>query len=1495
MIMEKNERIIAITRILPGLEAFLREVLANENLSPEAEKQRLGFVKELEQLTKPPNLPPRPTNLKTQSRASVDSIDSVENDNDFASVQRKLSNIFYLRRDFDELNEHFANGFAADETNKGTTRKVPAKVGKKTKTGKGIYEPLPGTGHDAEPDLEPGVISEEEASRIHNRSLARGTQIRQSLSRGKWFAKKEKSTLQEVFACDLQLPTISGHLMEVRTNKRRWCVLKDQHLYIFKTVEEPALFQIALPGCDISTVPKSDKTKVSYSFKITQNGVAAVILGIEEEKDLSAWMNALITASVSKNSVSPPGKTFKSLPRATPAESWTEEAMPEDASQTRRHTVGSKVAKESYIEVDIATYEKPADLLGLGVSLDTTKYNPPLPPLPGEITNMLGQNGDSAHTRPLSKYSGIYEEVGEEFILKHSMESHEDLSGEGTIDENHGSTEDVNNDDTNAVTNHDDVMTNGRRGYSEVATSDSEYSSDDDELKDENGNKRLFHDRWAVHSGVLYQKRQTGWNRRYCKIVDDCLRGFRNPNDLDPVLELNLSACNVRAAEAEGKRRFIFQLNTAESESLYFNTDSQDSLERWIEVISVAATSRRDLSVAISEDELDVGVGEETNEETADERNGSRESIPSPVPERRESLRKRDAANNNEENVDQKRESLSNKQYDKPEKLIADTGSKPSVFPTKPKAKDDQEIWRRRDPHPSYATTPRAKPGLKITKSTSVEESYSNDSLSISENPLNSPQKALQLSTKRKCSERLKKYLDQDGQFSGFILELRVKKNSTTLTRRWAVVQNGFLRIYENYGCAAPFLRISLVEAFLKDFSNIAKSRFCFMLEYGAGQSILFQTNTHQELKRWINVITLTIACHTDLFGSGLDLTQRERIADEFSDGLSSPAKSKQTKFDDEVDGPVMAPPSAVCECDHDDEEMTCTPTVVREVIHHKSYSMSSNGHDSDDVIARKENESFTYRTSLVHKVKHRGSLRVLQKESREGDAQESRVDSGLKFCELKGSLFSIYENEKSEKPSLVFNLLYDRYRQVANETLAFTLTSDHVGTVEFTCESEENFKAWKQVINNTALQDCNSDLTPNTGRCGKCSSDSPIVRKRASLRASFAEEEAKHHEVLRSLSDSFTHCDRSPYSCYVYEVRDSSGNKTIIRRWCTVGSDVIRIFERETSREAVVELHPSAYRLKDIDNPRGFPFAFKLQRLQPQEGEDGFLVIQASNAKDFRELLLRIKSIQSNSKKLISSKSETNINLAKKPQLLTHSKSDLSLKRIFALARRSSKDNLVADASPPGHDTWPKVIRRERKSSRRALSDTSTDRPVTNSLIENLRDKSEARTSMGCFLFDSEGKFGGYLTEVRDSALCRSEVRKWCVVQNDKFLAFDDKNEKSPCTVIDLTHHVQLVDLSRVNSKSFELRMTSDGDVQSHVFRAADDYQKWVTVLALAIDLGQKGGKRSQSKSPENGSVPGISKEGKTAFGKPPRVTSSPGTSSEVPKTMRKYGRKGN
>ncbi len=75
-------------------------------------------------------------------------------------------------------------------------------------------------------------------------------------------------------------------------------------------------------------------------------------------------MNALITASVAKNPLSPPAKAIKSLPRSMHIP-WNEEGAADEGSQTRRHTVGptSKITKESYIEIDFGTYEQPADVM----------------------------------------------------------------------------------------------------------------------------------------------------------------------------------------------------------------------------------------------------------------------------------------------------------------------------------------------------------------------------------------------------------------------------------------------------------------------------------------------------------------------------------------------------------------------------------------------------------------------------------------------------------------------------------------------------------------------------------------------------------------------------------------------------------------------------------------------------------------------------------------------------------------------------------------------------------------------------------------------------------------------------------------------------------------------------------------------------------------------------------------------------------------------------
>lgn len=794
-------------------------------------------------------------------------------------------------------------------------------------------------------------------------------------------------------------------------------------------------------------------------------------------------------------------------------------------------------------------------------------------------------------------------------------------------------------------------------------------------------------------------------------------------------------------------------------------------------------------------------------------------------------------------------------------------------------------MWERRDDVRTHQTTLRTRSKENMAKSLPTHDSSKSESthsLNISSKYPASPQQTSCISNKNKYTEQLKKHLDTKGQYGAYILELRLQPDSTSLTRRWAVVQNGFLRIYENYGCAAPFLRISLAEASLRDFSNSEKSRFCFMLEYGAGQSILFQTNTNEELQRWITVINLSISYHTDLFGSGRDLRRKERIVENsVGDVTTSHRQVEEQQVlagpTDDVDGPTVTylgsvsdvfesevTPSSVtngteghgiCNCDFGDKEnVDCTPSIVKEVLHHKSYNMdgsSCNGYDN--IISRNSSESFVYRSSLMEVVKHRGYLRV------------SRGTSSpvLQFCELKGSLFSVYENEKSEKAKQVFNLLYDKYRENAGASglLSFTLDSDRDGAFEFGCETEENLETWKQAVSSVALQEANSsDRSPkiNDRRYCKCSNDSPVARKRSPLTKSFIEEEAmRHEEVIRSLNEEFQKGELKfvggDYSCYVYEVRDSSGNKTIIRHWCVVKEDVIQIFDRETSREAVTELFPSEFRLKDFEDPRDCPFAFKLEPIDVKESEE-VLVIQASNAKDFRELVGRVKYIQENisKNKRMSWRSESDVQLMKKNSLkgstpLNLSRSDVSLrkevKRIFSLARKSSKGDLMKDSTPPGTGTWPKVTRREKKFSRRAMSDTSAGRPVTRSLIESSREKLENRKSTGC-LYDSEGKFSGYLTEVRLRELCRSEVRKWCVVQNRQFHVYDDRNTKSPSTVIAL-EDVVLVDLRHVQPNSFEFRV-NNGVIESHLYRASSDFDKWLTVLAVAIDISHT--KRAQS-----------------------------------------------
>lgn len=107
----------AINQTLPGLEAFLREVLGKEGLSTDAEQQRQEFLKRLETISSPPALPPRPPRLAARAQLLDDSGSKIQDEEElftnslyrndnfddavaFASHQRELSRHYTFSRGY---------------------------------------------------------------------------------------------------------------------------------------------------------------------------------------------------------------------------------------------------------------------------------------------------------------------------------------------------------------------------------------------------------------------------------------------------------------------------------------------------------------------------------------------------------------------------------------------------------------------------------------------------------------------------------------------------------------------------------------------------------------------------------------------------------------------------------------------------------------------------------------------------------------------------------------------------------------------------------------------------------------------------------------------------------------------------------------------------------------------------------------------------------------------------------------------------------------------------------------------------------------------------------------------------------------------------------------------------------------------------------------------------------------------------------------------------
>ena len=152
---------------------------------------------------------------------------------------------------------------------------------------------------------------------------------------------------------------MKGYLKDVKTNKRRWCVIQNEQFFIFKNRDDPAVHIIDLPSCNIGV---DDKKKISYSFKLTAAGNPPVSLAIEDGQDLSPWMSAIMAAAVHRGSgyrpTSPLDNAFT-----------LEQAQERSFSSPPRERRTSEVELDGGHENVESLYESPADLFPVSNNL----------------------------------------------------------------------------------------------------------------------------------------------------------------------------------------------------------------------------------------------------------------------------------------------------------------------------------------------------------------------------------------------------------------------------------------------------------------------------------------------------------------------------------------------------------------------------------------------------------------------------------------------------------------------------------------------------------------------------------------------------------------------------------------------------------------------------------------------------------------------------------------------------------------------------------------------------------------------------------------------------------------------------------------------------------------------------------------------------------------------------------------------------------------------
>ncbi|XP_020908030.1 uncharacterized protein LOC110246067 [Exaiptasia diaphana] len=347
-------------------------------------------------------------------------------------------------------------------------------------------------------------------------------------------------------------------------------------------------------------------------YSLRQSGAPLVQLAIEEGHDLSPWMSAIMAAAVRRSNsyrpISPLEKAFTlSQPQTLKSPyGYMKINIPSNDNEDGGSTY--EVPMESFSEMFKITGYQSTPVH------ESEAYNPPLPPLPidsdsSSETSSDYADGEDAVTSSKQLEQGLFDRKRQS-LLDDGTDSPSDQSNhclsfsESFVSDEAKCEKVVRKRSSKALSNAS--LDSGGSG-SEI-TAKQQYTRKSSISNGPRTKRRrkqtsaeseakFLQDPLAIHSGVLFQKRPLGvWSKRYCKLMHKQILCYRHADDIKPSLTIDLLDHDISLIDSkESKKAYGFKVSHPSLESYSFATDSRVAVERWIELLSLAATGRHDI------------------------------------------------------------------------------------------------------------------------------------------------------------------------------------------------------------------------------------------------------------------------------------------------------------------------------------------------------------------------------------------------------------------------------------------------------------------------------------------------------------------------------------------------------------------------------------------------------------------------------------------------------------------------------------------------------------------------------------------------------------------------------------------------------------------------------------------------------------------------------------------------------------------------------------